>query len=117
MGTCRSARGVACGSKLRKQIIPGRTRAFQGLYLQTLSCKDFLRDKAGEASRNCDGDGRERKGGVGKRLQAPLFPIVFRFDWPDKVPGLPRVGGREEGGTKKDGVGVKAGDGHLGLLP
>jgi len=83
MGTCRSARGVACGSKLRK---PNYT------------------DKAGEASRDCDGDGWERKEGCAKEIAGVEFRTVFVCDGTDKS-AASRESGQAEVATIKDETG------------
>src|SRR5882724_2212322 len=97
MGTCRSARGVACGSKLRKPNYTCAQECFRVCISKTLSCKDFLRDKAGEASRDCDGDGWERKEGCAKEIAGVEFRIVFVCDGTDKSPAS-RECGQAEGG-------------------
>ena len=78
------------------------------MYLQTLSCKDFLRDTAGEASRDCDGDGRERKEGCAKEIAGAEFRIVFVCDGTDKAPDSREVRGRRKVATIKDEMGLMA---------
>src|SRR6266700_2024048 len=101
MGTCRSARGVACGSKLRKQNYNWARKRVSEFVLTTLSCKDFLRDKAGEASRDCDGDERERKEGCAKEIAGAECRIVFTSDATNKVAASTRSAGQAEGGRYK----------------
>ena len=78
------------------------------MYLQTLSCKNFLRDKAGEASRDCDGDGRERKEGCAKEIAGGEFRSVFVCDGTDKSPASREVRGRQKVATIKDEMGLMA---------
>jgi hypothetical protein len=78
------------------------------LYFETLSRKDFLRDKAGEASRDCDGDERERKEGCAKEIAGSEFRIVFLCDGTDKSPASREVRGRQKMAIIKDARGLMA---------
>ena len=64
-----------------------------------------MRDTAGEASRDCDGDGRERKEGCAKEIAGAEFRIVFVCDGTDKAPDSREVRGRRKVATIKDEMG------------
>jgi hypothetical protein len=85
------------------------------LYFETLSRKDFLRDKAGEASRDCDGDERERKEGCAKEIAGSEFRIVFLCDGTDKSPVSREVRGRQKMAIIKDTMGLMAAIARLRL--
>jgi len=67
-----------------------------------------LRDKAGEASRDCDRDGRERKEGCAKEIADGEFRIVFVCAGRDKSPASGEVRGRHKVATIKDEMGLMA---------
>jgi len=106
MGTCRFRARGGVRQKIRKQNY-SRTRKsllrFSGfvlqsperkkLYFEKPQVKEFLRDKAGEASRDCDGDGGERKEGCAKEIAGAEFRNRFSLPWHGQVARLPRSAG------------------------